>query len=288
MQERGMKSLIINADDAGSSDAVNEAVKRCYLSGSITGVSVMACGRRFHEACAMLHELGKTEVGVHLTLTGRFAPCTESGSAVKTLLRKGVFVKNYWRFMMLCAQRKPEPEQMQLELSNQIKRVKREGFEVTHLDSHEHIHMFPEVLDVTMRLASEFNIPYIRLPLEKAFVIKKQFLVRDFLRHAALKMFSSRAKKVMSRANVRRNDFFLGHFHSGRIDDDILIFMMQNLPEGINELAVHPAILSQELFEECPRRLNAQRELDMLVSGRWRESVDSGKIRLISHSKAVG
>ena len=284
-----MKSLIINADDAGYSDAVNEAVRKCYLSGVITGVSVMACGKRFHEACAILRDLGKTEVGVHLTLTGHFTPCTKPFLSIETLLRKGTFVGNYWGFMLLSARKKLKSEQIYLELSNQIKKVKEEGLEVTHLDSHEHIHMFPEVLDVTMRLASEFNIPYMRLPLEKAAVMRKQFRVKDLLRHSGLKVFTSRAKRVASRAHVKCNDAFLGHFHSGRIDDDILTFMVENLADGVNELASHPGIFPRELSEKSPgRHRNAQKELDTLISGRWKRHLDAGGIRLISHRESAG
>ncbi|MFC1480070.1 carbohydrate deacetylase [Candidatus Omnitrophota bacterium] len=281
-----MKSLIVNADDVGFSDAINEAAKDCYLAGAITGVSVLACGRRFQEACAMLRDLGKTEVGVHLTLTGNLPPCTEQRLEVRTLLRdKDLFVGNYWGFMALYFRKKLEAGQIHLELANQIRRVKDEGLNVTHLDSHEHIHMFPEVLKITRALAEEFDVPYIRLPLEEVGVIRKRFLLKDLLRHAGLKAFGLTSKGILSGAQVKCNDFFLGHFHSGRIDDDILIFMMENLADGITELAVHPAVMSRELLEESPWHRNAQKELETIIDGRWRKRIGAGGIRLVSHSQ---
>ncbi|MFH1553150.1 MAG: ChbG/HpnK family deacetylase [Candidatus Omnitrophota bacterium] len=281
-----MKSLIVNADDVGFSDAINEAARNCYLSGAITGVSVLACGRRFQEACAMLHDLGKTEVGVHLTLTGNLPPCTEQRLEIRTLLRdKDLFVGNYWDLMSLYFRKKLKPEQIHLELANQIRRVKGEGLKVTHLDSHEHIHMFPEVLKITRALAEEFDVPYIRLPLENGAVIRKQFSLKDLLRHAGLKAFTLRSKGIFSGTQVKSNDFFMGHFHSGRIDDDILTFMMENLAEGVTELAVHPAVMSRELLEESPWHRNAQKELDTLINGGWRARTRAGDIRLISHSQ---
>ncbi len=283
-----MKSLIINIDDAGSSDAVNKAVKKCYLSGGVTGISLIACGERFREACTILHDLGKPEAGVHLTLTGRFTPCTKPSSAIETLTHKGSFAGNYWGFMLLYAQKRLRPEQVYLELSNQVKRVKEEGFRVTHLDSHEHIHMFPGILDITIKLASEFNIPYVRLPLENTAVIRKRFSIIDFLRHAGLKVFSSGAEKVMSRAGIKCNDSFLGHFHSGRIDDDILDFMLENLADGVNELAIHPAVFPPQLLKESQACRNAQKELDTLISGRWKRHADAGKVRLVTHGEAAG
>jgi predicted glycoside hydrolase/deacetylase ChbG (UPF0249 family) len=283
-----MKSLIINADDVGLSDSINKAVERCYSSGVITGTSVIGCGRRVREAAGMLRDLGKTEVGAHLTLTGQFEPCTKDASNIKTLLfGKGVFHGDYGRFMRLCSAGKIDIGQVYIELASQIKRIKGEGLEITHLDSHEHVHMFPEVLEVVMTLAEEFKIPYIRLPLEDPVVIKKQFKVRDLLRYGGLRMFALRAKKKLFRKNFDADGNFLGHFHSGRIDDDILFFMITHLREGVSELAVHPGVMSPELLEESPWHRNAQREMDALINGRWKTFADSEGVRLVTHKEAV-
>ena len=280
--------MIINVDDVGLSDAINGAAKECYLSGAITGVSVIACGRRFREACAVLRDLGKTETGVHLTLTGGLRPCTGDLSLINSLLRKnGTFVRGYMNLAVLYSLGRIAAGQIYLELGNQIKRLKEEGLRVTHLDSHEHIHMFPPVLKVAVTLAHEFDIPYIRLPREVPAVIRKRFSVRDLLRLAGLKAFTPGAERTISRAQVKCNAAFLGHFHSGRIDDDILCFMMKNLAEGVNELAVHPGVMSRELMDESPWHRNAPVELDALLNGRWRKIADSGKIPLISHREAV-
>ncbi len=283
-----MKSLIVNVDDVGLSDAINEAVKACYRRGAITGVSVMPCGARFTEAANMLRNLGKVEVGVHLTLAGRFSPCTEDISAISTLLRaNGEFSRDYKSFGTRYFLRRIKSHQVYLELANQIKRVMAEGLTITHLDSHEHIHMFPEIFRITLRLAAEFGIPYIRIPLEHIKMIRKKLPPKDLLRHAALRMFTSGAKKIISRTRLKCNDAFLGHTHAGRIDDDILCFMVDNLEDGICELAVHPGIQSPELVEESPWHRNAPAELDTLLNGRWRAHAESRNVRLVSHKEAV-
>lgn len=288
MQEEPEKKLIVNVDDVGLSDAVNEAAEKCYRENAITGVSVMVCGKRFQDAASMLRRLGKTEVGVHLTLAGKFPPCTQNRSAIKSLLSgEGTFVRNYRRFMLHYFQRRLNPDEIYLELANQIKKVRAEGLEVTHLDSHEHVHMIPAVLKITLRLANEFGVPYIRLPLEGAAVFRKQFKARDLARHAALKVFAARAKKAISGAGLYCNDAFLGHFHSGRINDDILCFMMENLPGGVTELALHPAVMSPRLLEDSPWHRNAPVELDALLNGKWRKAAETNGARLVTHKEAV-
>jgi predicted glycoside hydrolase/deacetylase ChbG (UPF0249 family) len=283
-----MRSLIVNADDVGLSDGVNEAVRRSYLSGAITGVSVMACGRCFREAAAMLRDLEKPETGVHLTLTGGFFPCTKTASKIKSLLNKrGAFPGDYWAFMARYFRKKTRMDEIYLELVNQIKKVKEEGLTITHLDSHEHVHIFPGVLKVVVSLAKEFNIPYIRLPLERTVVTRIGFRVIDLLRHEGLKAFASRAGKTITAANLKHNDTFLGHFHSGRIDDDVLVFMMKNLAEGVSELALHPGVTSRGVLSDpVHHHSNAPIELDALLNGKWRQLSESEGIRLISHKEA--
>ena len=267
-----MRFLIINADDFGSSSAVNGAVRTCYEKGVITGVSVMACGKEFNEACAILQSLGKAEVGAHLTLTGKFFPCTDPAEAVRTLTREnGEFFDNYRQFAAPYFGRKIDRDEIYLEFANQIKKIKEKGLTVTHLDSHEHIHMFPGLFKITVFLADEFGIPYIRIPVEKWSVAKKQFAAKDILRHACLKLFALKARSDISGTRTKYNDAFWGHFHSGRVTADVLDFMMENLAEGVNELAVHPA--------------EGSGELNALLSGGWKRYIDTGQVRLISHSQ---
>lgn len=280
-----MKALIINIDDVGFSTGINNAARECYTAGVITGVSVVACGEKFTEAASMLHSIGKNEAGVHLTLTGDFTPCTKNPLDVKTLVEEGVFPKNYLGFSRRYAKKKINPNEIYLELVNQVKRVKGSGLEITHLDSHEHIHMFPEVLNAVVRLAKEFNVPYVRLPLECSCVAKKKFSIKDFMRHLALQAFALKGERHLNAAHVRHNDFFMGHFHSGRIDDEVLTFMLENLHEGTTELAVHASTPSKEIDESSWYK-NSPRELDALLNGKWKDLILSRGINLLTHRES--
>jgi predicted glycoside hydrolase/deacetylase ChbG (UPF0249 family) len=279
-----MKSLIINADDVGFSSAINEAARICYQEGRITGVSVTACGTRFLEAAEMLRGIEKKDVGVHLTLTGDLSPCAQDKSGVSTLIgRDGKFMNGYKSFASRYFLGKIDPAQVYLELSSQIKKVQDEGLTVTHLDSHEHVHMFPEILEATIKLAGEFNVPYIRLPLEPSRIMRKSFSVGDFMRHFSLVLFTPGGKKRVTQANIKYNRTFLGHFHAGRINYDVFCFLLDNLREGINELAVHPAVSSEDFSKKYPWYKNAEGEFSFLTKENWKKRIASSGIRLASH-----
>ena len=72
MDKITVKRLIVNADDAGLSDDINKAIRRGLQEGVITSTSIIASGEAFKQASEMLHVIGKTKVGIHLTLTGSF------------------------------------------------------------------------------------------------------------------------------------------------------------------------------------------------------------------------
>jgi len=279
-----MKRLIVNADDVGFSAAVNQAAKKCYEAGAITGVSVMAGGACFDEAADMLRAIGKTEVGAHLTLTGKAAPCAGDRSLIRTLLDAGGgFVPGYARLAARCIGRRIEPEEMYAELSAQIKKIKAAGLRVTHLDSHEHVHMLPPVLVMTLLLAKEFNIPYVRFPRERYGVVTYGFRLKDLVRHSALRLFAHCGWEAMEKEEAGHNDSFLGHFHAGRLDDGILCSMIKGLSDGLTELAVHPAADAPVFIAEHPWYGNAPAELDALLNGRWRDLAASKGVQLVAH-----
>ncbi len=284
-----MKKLIINADDAGLSDAVNEAIRQCYLAGAITGVSIMPCGKKFPEAVHILHDLGKTEVGVHLTFTGLFSPCVQSPSQGKDKFSdKTVFSRDYMELISLYASKKINTDEIYGEFADQIKVARENDLKITHLDSHEHIHMFSDIFRVVVALAEINDIPYIRIPLERMSVIWKQFKVRDLARFMGLKLFSSRRKKTKLSRGIKLNDTFCGHFHSGRMNDVIMCHMVKKLNDGVTELALHPAVESEEFLKEFPWYKNSHIELDALINGKWRSLVEEKGIKLVTHKEAVG
>lgn len=278
-----MKRLIINADDAGLSGEINSAIKKCFERGVITGTSLIASGESFSQACDMLKEIGKSDAGVHLTLTGCLKPCTKIPSAVATVLEdRKAFPESYFGFMARYYRGIIHPEHVYLEFANQIQKVISRGFTVTHLDSHEHVHMFPGVLKVVIALAKEYSIPYVRLPLEPWSVICKDFGLKDLLRHAALKAFALSAKRLIKKSDIKCNDFFLGHFHSGRLNEEILDFMLEKMPEGVTELAVHPAVESPDFLKKFPWYKNASKEMEILTEGFLRQKALDKGIEIVS------
>src|SRR5437867_10269497 len=66
------KRLIVNADDFGSSEAVNEAVVCAFTEGVLTSCSLMVTGEAFAHAVSLAKAHPRLAVGIHLvTVMGR-------------------------------------------------------------------------------------------------------------------------------------------------------------------------------------------------------------------------
>ncbi len=153
--------MIINADDFGYSQSVNDAIVQSFDEGLISSTTVMANMPGFEEACALAHEKGLlAHVGAHLVLsegqplTERVRRCRRLCDASGSLSRSGG--RAFWLSPS-------EREAVAAELGAQIQRCRSEGLPVTHLDSHHHVHNEPAIGRIVIQLARAFGVPHVRL-----------------------------------------------------------------------------------------------------------------------------
>lgn len=283
-----MKTLIVNADDMGVSPHVNSAIVSLYKASAITGTSIISQGEAFSEACFSLKENGISEVGAHLTLTGNFRPVALKGEGSRGFLtREGYFPNNYLLLALCVFLGRAGRKELKNELASQIEKIMGQGLTVTHLDSHEHVHMLPQIWDIAVELCSEFSIPYIRIPMERLPAYGPGANVKDAVRSRALRFFSKSVHKRLSGTSIYSNDAFLGHVHSGKLNGEVLSFMADNMAEGITELAVHPADNSPELFNELPWYRNGPDEMKALMSEKWKDKLNELGVITATHSEAI-
>jgi len=66
--ERGLKQLIVTADDFGLSVAVNEAVESAHRDGILTAASLMVAEPAARDAVERARRLPQLAVGLHLVV----------------------------------------------------------------------------------------------------------------------------------------------------------------------------------------------------------------------------
>jgi len=150
--------VIINADDLGISEAVNEAIFDLMDYGRVTSASVMANGPALRKAAARVRHFPHCSFGAHLNLT-QFVPVTLGRDAALLTGADGCMSRSLGgkRFgpNLLAA--------FYRELCAQIEVLGSEGIEISHFDSHHHVHTQPQLLPVIKALQRRYQIRKVRI-----------------------------------------------------------------------------------------------------------------------------
>ncbi len=252
-----MKRLIINADDFGFTRDVNAGIIEAHTTGVLTSTTLMANGDAFEDAVRLARLYPTLDVGCHLVLVqGR---SVIDGAPLAQTLRE------------VLARLVQKRLNAYHELRAQIQKILDAGIRPTHLDSHKHTHIVPAIFGVVVRLAEEFSIPYVRLPLDRTTPYAGWVCGR----------VDPLYRKAARQRNVCMTDHFLGYRLTGALNEASLLGALQTLKEGTTEFMCHPGLLGPEL-QSAPTRLKESRvcELQALTSPRVRTVMDAAGVRL--------
>lgn len=168
-----MRKIIINADDLGISDFVNNQIERCIELGVITSSSLMSNAPSFENGVLIAQKYSQISVGVHLNII-EFAPITNAGIFRRhgMLDKNGNFIDGAAFVVMYDDELK---QAVYEEWDAQIAKIENAGLIPTHCDSHQHTHTIEALQDVLCKVMDKHNIvkvrrkyiPSIRLMLRK-------------------------------------------------------------------------------------------------------------------------
>ena len=216
-----MKQLIINADDFGLHTAVNEGIIQGYTAGCVTSTSLMSVGEAFDHGVSLLAQQPRLGVGIHLTLVGERA-LTDAGKIPSLVDRDGNLSSNYLHFLFRFFRGGVRLEDIRRELRAQVHKGVATGLAITHLDSHQHIHVAPGIIDIVLDLAREFHIKAVRIPDEPFFFLGKnsvrpaRVLARD-----GLTFLARLARKKARKQGVAVPGHFYGMLSGGGMDEQL-------------------------------------------------------------------
>ncbi len=250
------KLLVVNADDLGLTQGVNEGILYAHRQGIVTSATLMAGGAAFEHAVRLCREAPELDVGCHLTLLGGRSVRRPDTELPKT--PAGLVLALARGRLDLAG-----------ELRAQIERILAAGLKPSHLDTHKHAHLWPPIARAVAAAAVEYQILWVRRPL-------------------AAPLLRTVSTQVLKRAGCRLTDHFLGYRQTGRLNTEILCRLLRNLKPGLSELMCHPGFLSADLGA-LPTRLKAsrQQEVEALTSAAVCEAVKAEGIRLVNF-RAVG
>lgn len=294
-----MKTLIINADDLGFSNSVNRAVLRAVAAGNVSAASVMvnmpAAEAAFREVRSNCPNLS---LALHFTLTsGR--PVAPPESIPLLVDEKGFFNRNFiglWRLLVSKKNRGVALEQIRMEFRAQLDRmddfVRRFELRFDHLDSHQHVHVLPGLLDIFVQEAKKRNV-VARIPRESFGGFRR------VLRRFPAWFPAGIAKREILRKNIGKARCHVGYFgilESGRVDGIAIAEILRSICDdrsgrSVFELNVHPSSLrctdpiesseADRAFHESPWRY---REFETLTDENFPSLLERHEIRIAGFS----
>ncbi len=280
-----MLKLIVNADDFGLSEKTNEGIRQAHTQGILTSASLMANGHAFQHAVTICRESPTLDVGVHLTLIEE-RPLLEPRLVPSLVDEKGFFPRHATVFTRQYFQDKFSLPEIRAELEAQIQKIVETGIHLTHLDSHQHIHMLPKVLKIAVELAKKHRIPFVRFPREKiaVYMAKRRGAISRVIQLLVLRSFCH----ARARAAVAHTDHFAGFFYGGKIDRANLREIIEHLPDrGTCELMCHPG-QADPTSRYTHWGYHPQNELDALIDPALAELLREKGVALTSFRDLVG
>ena len=161
-----MEKLVINADDFGLNASVNNAIIESFEKGLINSATILANRPGFDEAIELAQKHNITaKIGIHLALT-EGQPLT-SDKLIREYYNDNEHDNDYADIKMhkrkLFFLSRTGKEIIYNEFAAQIKKVRDAGIQITHVDTHHHIHESLSVTQIILTLLKKHNIPSMRI-----------------------------------------------------------------------------------------------------------------------------
>ena len=279
-----MNKLIINADDLGSDKARNDGIFEAIQSGIVTSASILPNGPGLSDVLKRIQSGAFKNIswGVHLNLS--------EGAHVSTgnihfLCPHGIFLGKVLSQRLLMQEGDPDLEdEITREIDAQITLFETLGIPLSHLDGHQHVHIFPAVLRAMIEAAQKHHIPWIRMPNEPEPIYLDSTLPSPLAEEGRrFRDLGSHARSILLASGLHMTDHFRGLYLKGHLSIQALESMLRVLPDGLTELMVHPGRIAKNP-QETPfssfSTLDREQELETLLNSKLRLILKERKIIL--------
>ena len=285
-----VRRLIVNADDFGLTQGVNRAIVEAHCHGIVTSATLMANGRAFEDAVERATSTSRLSIGCHVMLVdgspvrgGKPTPSTLSNGKFED----GRFYESLNGFAVLLVSGGIDADEIEAEATAQIRKLQATGIVVSHLDTHKHTHIFPQVLRPLLRAARACGVPAMRNPfgpVHLSLVAKRPSLWKQFGKVTLLSRLGKTFRRSVTGAGILTPDGTVGIVSTGAMDAGLFESIVNSLPEGTWELVCHPGYNDAELGTVRTRlRESRAVELQLLTSPEAGEILARNGVQLISY-----
>ncbi|MCJ7663270.1 MAG: ChbG/HpnK family deacetylase [Desulfobacterales bacterium] len=240
--------LIINADDLGLSAEANRGIFIAHEKGVVTDASLLIQGPYARQAIETIKKNPSFHVGIHVDLD-------------PLLAWKSPGIERLPRQKLLEMMNEPDfTKQVRKEIDKQVTAFLDGGLTPSHIDTHHHVHGFPQIFEPLVEAMDRYGIRAVRFS-------KKGYTL---LGREDIPITSEQAQWMEDALRTRKI------FHPHHLIDPLLPFSLKEIPAGVTELMVHPSMGGDEW---------RQKDFEMLIDPLFMGTVRDEGIQLISFSE---
>jgi len=229
----------------------------------LTSTTLMARAAATEETIEIARSTPTLGVGCHVVLVD--GDPVLSAERLPTLVdpRTGRFQPTLGAFLERLLTGRIRFAEIEAEAEAQIARLQTGGVALTHIDTHKHVHMFPQVLRPVLRAAHDAGIRAVRNPFESAWSLRATngapWLRRTEVR--LLRWLEPAFRRIVAREGFATTDGAIGVLATGTLDAATVSSLLRKLPPGTWELVSHPGYNDADLAQ-AHTRLLASREIE--------------------------
>lgn len=253
-----MSNLFVIADDFGLHPDINRGIVDALAAGAMSGISVSPVGSAPDWDRLRNAQSAGVHVGVHLTLVGE--PWVTTG-----------IILTDWLALVGCLTTRGHPffRQVESEAIRQIEVCREHDLHLQHLDSHQHVHLLPGLWPLFCRLAEQYHIPRIRVPVAPGWRLIRRSPTGIMLQFLGIR---------------RRTEHTLpciGLAHSGHYTLSLLEKELELCGGADLELIMHPGVTTPAVSGRYASwHYDWSRERDLLTHASFRNAIERHGYRL--------
>ena len=291
-----MRRLIVNADDFGFTLGVNRAIVEAHTRGIVTSATLMANGRAFEDAVRLAKTVPRLSVGCHVVLIDGEPVLDAERLPSLTVADSGGarFRDGLKSFAARALAGRLNSDEIELEASAQIHKLQSAGLTVSHIDTHKHTHLFPQVLQPLLRAARACGVRAVRnpfgprKPLRSSDLLPRPSLWTRYGEVKILRLLASKFRNTAHQQGMETPDGTFGVVVTGALDEKLFRAIARIIPEGTWEFVCHPGYYDDDLKSAKTRlRQSRETELRVLTMPEARQLLSDQGIALISYRELV-
>ena len=235
-----MKQLIVTADDFGAAVEVNEGVERAHRDGILTAASLMVAGNEAADAVRRARAMPTLRIGLHLVLVeGR--PVLPAATVPDLVDGGGLFRTDMARAGAAMFFLPRVRAQLAAEIEAQFAAFAATGLPLDHVNAHKHFHLHPTIAALIVKIGAAHGVKGARVPLEPQAVLAKIEPRKPSGVVALTTPFARALRRRFRAAGIAAPDQVFGLAWSGAMTPPRLNALIQNIPDGLTEIYMHPA-----------------------------------------------